>query len=395
MKAVRIPRGTCQLFGAIKALGTIKRCAILVHGPKGCVYHINYILGMRGDRPSQVYSTCLDEKDVIFGAEERLREAIEELDATGSYDLIAVLSCCASSIIGEDVMSAAREARTRARVIGIAAGGFEGDFRQGQQETLRTLVDELAVDTKRILPRSVNLIGVLRSGPDLRELVSLLDRMGVSVVAVLTAGASLQEIERMGSASLNIVLCESSGKAAAERLRDRFDTPFLIADLPIGSGATRLFCREVKEALRIGGSAEGPDIPEPAALPPRRIALIGGPTRAVAFTRLLQELGMEPVLIVLDFDTETEGRLRSMTGCEILVDPDQEIMVDKLREKQVDLIFGGMLERPLAAMLGIEHFDMMHGSQKTVGAEGMRTLIRVLQGSHKNSSRTRQDGNSR
>jgi hypothetical protein len=37
-------------------------------------------------------------------------------------------------------------------------------------------------------------------------------------------------------------------------------------------------------------------------------------------------------------------------------------------------------------MLGIEHFDMMHGSQKTVGEVGMRTLIRVLQGTRPNSS---------
>ena len=65
----RIPRGTCKLFGAIKALSTIQKSVILVHGPKGCVYHINYILGMRGDRPSEIYTTCLDEHDVIFGAE--------------------------------------------------------------------------------------------------------------------------------------------------------------------------------------------------------------------------------------------------------------------------------------------------------------------------------------
>ena len=69
----RIPRGTCKLFGAIKALSTIKNSVILVHGPKGCVYHINYILGMRGDRPSEIYTTCLDEHDVIFGAEQKLK----------------------------------------------------------------------------------------------------------------------------------------------------------------------------------------------------------------------------------------------------------------------------------------------------------------------------------
>src|SRR5512139_1922591 len=129
--AARIPRGTCKLFGAIKALSTIKKSVILVHGPKGCVYHINYILGMRGDRPSEIYTTALDEHDIIFGAGEKLTAAIEELDQSLHPELLFVLSCCSSGIIGEDVEQAAREAVTNARVLAVSAGGFEGDYHDG------------------------------------------------------------------------------------------------------------------------------------------------------------------------------------------------------------------------------------------------------------------------
>jgi nitrogenase molybdenum-cofactor synthesis protein NifE len=335
---------------------------------------------MRGDRPSQVYSTCLEERDVIFGAEEGLREAIEELDRTGTFDLIAVLSCCASSIIGEDVEGAVGASRTEARVIGIAAGGFEGDFRQGQSETLRCLVDTLVTPAEVSSPRSVNLLGVLRSGPDLKELISILKSMGVTVLTVLPAGASLQQIQNMGSAALNIVLCESSGKGAAECLQEKCGIPFLITDLPIGREATAKFSRTVAAALEIATGNELQEIPSLPVLPRKRIAIIGGPTRAIAMTAFLKELGIEPALIVLDFDTGTEMRLREMAGCEILVEPDQNLVIQKLREKQVDLIMGGMLERSIAAMLDIEHFDMMHGSQKTVGSEGMKILLQVLKG---------------
>ncbi|MDD1673011.1 MAG: nitrogenase component 1 [Methanomicrobiales archaeon] len=378
MKAVQIPRSTCRLFGAIKSLGTLRRCVILVHGPKGCVYHINYILGMRGDRPSQVYSTCLEENDVIFGAEERLKEAIEELDRMESPDLIAVLSCCASSIIGEDVESAVRRARIHARVIGIEGGGFEGDFRQGYGETLRSLVDTLVEESGSIDPRSVNLVGVLRSGPDLRELTGILNRLGISVKAVLTAGATLSDIARMSSAALNIVLCEPSGLDAAKRLQEKFGTPYIIADLPIGAGATHRFVQRLSEALQIPIDSGFPETPHP--LPPltRRVALISGPTRAIAVTAFLKELGMEPALIVLDFDAGTRQRLQDMVGSEILVEPDQGLILKKLREKRVDLILGGMLERSFAAMLDIDFFDIMHGSQKTMGYEGVCNLLSVL-----------------
>src|SRR5512137_2462846 len=168
--AAWIPGGTCKLFGAIKALGTIKNSVVLVHGPKGCVYHINYILGMRGDRPSEIYTTALDEHDVIFGAEQKLKEAVLYLDRTLQPDLLFVLSCCTSDIIGEDVSSAVRDTQTRARTIAISAGGFEGDFHEGYSETLCQLVRELVKKPDGTDPCSVNLVGMLRAGPDLAEL---------------------------------------------------------------------------------------------------------------------------------------------------------------------------------------------------------------------------------
>src|SRR5512136_11017 len=158
--AARIPRGTCKLFGAIKALSTIRKSVVLVHGPKGCVYHINYILGMRGDRPSEIYTTCLDERDVIFGAEPKLTGAIEELDRTLHPELMFVLSCCTSCIIGEDVDSAVHNARTKSRAIAISAGGFEGDFHEGYSETLNQLVKQLVHKPDSIKSQSVNLIGM-------------------------------------------------------------------------------------------------------------------------------------------------------------------------------------------------------------------------------------------
>jgi light-independent protochlorophyllide reductase B subunit len=381
--AVQIPRGTCRLFGAIKALGTLQRTVVLVHGPKGCVYHINYILGMRGDRPSNIYSTCLEEKDVIFGAQERLVEAIEEIDQQKRPDLIAVLSCCASSIIGEDVASAVQEAGTRARVIGIESGGFEGDFREGYSETLKQLAEELVEKPAHQRPRSVNLVGVLRSGPDLKELRRILAVIGVEVNAVLTAGATLKEIERMGEAALNLVLCEPSGKASAESLQQRFGTPFLSLDLPIGPEATFRFLREVAGALEVPMERiPVPWHPLEAHSLERRIAIVSGPTRAIAFARFLKNLNLVPVLIILDFDSGTRERLQLVVGeeCEILIEPDPTLIIEKMKEKEVDLVLGGMLERPIASQLGIEFLDVMHGSQKTLGVEGGRYLLEILQG---------------
>lgn len=379
LPAAVIPRGTCKLFGAIKALSTIKKSVVLVHGPKGCVYHINYILGMRGDRPSEIYTTALDERDIIFGAEEKLIAAIEELDRALCPELLFVLSCCSSGIIGEDVDRAARLAVTGARVIAISAGGFEGDYHDGYRETLCQLVDQLAKLDLPVEPRTVNLIGMLRAGPDLAEIKRLLGLAGVRVNAVLTADASREELERLGAASLSIVLCEPSGKEAAELLRDRCGTPFIVEEIPIGHQATAGFLSRVAGILGTPVPEEPAPFPDCRQLMGRRIAILSGPTRAVAMTRFLKEIGVPPRVVAVDFDLSVREKIEALgvPGIEILIEPSFELIRQRLEEHRIDLLIGGMLELPLARALGIDHIDMMHGSQKTVGPAGAANLVRL------------------
>ena len=383
--AARIPRGTCKLFGAIKALGTIKNSVILVHGPKGCVYHINYILGMRGDRPSEIYTTGLDEHDVIYGAEQKLVEAVGYLDRTLQPELLFVLSCCSSDIIGEDVGSAVRDAKSRARTIAIAAGGFEGDFHEGYSETLCQLVRELVKKPGRTDPRTVNLVGMLRAGPDLAELRALLGLIGVRTNAVLTADATREDLERLGEAALNIVLCEPAGKEAALLLEKLCGTPFILEEIPIGYHSTIRFLERVAEALGIPATiAPPPDqsiVPDCSFLRSRRIAIVSGPTRAVSLVRFLAEYHVVPRLVVVDFDSSVQEKLRycGLPAGVVLIEPDHELIMQKLKELEIDLLIGGMLEQPLAKALSIDHLDIMHGSQQTIGFTGARNLARLLE----------------
>jgi nitrogenase molybdenum-iron protein alpha/beta subunit len=381
--SVEIPRATCRLFGTIRAIGTIRNSAILVHGPRGCVYHINYILGMRGDRPSRITTTALDEHDVVFGAERKLTEAIETLDRELSPDVIFVLSCCASGIIGEDVEGASRDARTRARVVSLSGGGFEGDHRTGTRETLACLAEVLVRDDTEVIPRSVNLVGLLRSGPDLAELKRLLASAGVQVTGVLTAGATLPELEGLGRAALNVVLCETTGRDAAMVLERRCGTPWIAVEFPIGREGTQRFVAAITSSFGIGAGPAPAEVPGWNASPAmiRRVAIVGGPTRAVAVARFLREAGNPPMLVAVEGDPESVRKVEEAAGpgCVVLVDPLQEELMARLTELGVDLLIGGMRERPIAAMLGIDHVDVMHGSQKTVGEQGGELLRQALE----------------
>jgi nitrogenase molybdenum-iron protein alpha/beta subunit len=110
------------------------------------------------------------------------------------------------------------------------------------------------------------------------------------------------------------------------------------------------------------------------------VAIVSGPTRAISMTLFLAEFDLSPALVIVDFDSDTLARLRDLVGpeCEILIEPEQEEIRERLEACRIDLIFGGMLEKALAASLGIEHLDMMHGSQRTLGPAGGEHLIAAL-----------------
>jgi nitrogenase molybdenum-cofactor synthesis protein NifE len=244
----------------------------------------------------------------------------------------------------------------------------------------------------------VNLIGLLRGGPDLRELKRVISLAGIEVLGVLPAGATLHELEGLGRAALNVVVCEPAGRAPAEVLERRFGTPFLVEDFPIGGRAALAFLERVTAALGIPFSREsiaGESTSTPQGEEergdrearggrdrPLRIAVVGGPTRAVSMCRFLRDSGLHPVLLVVDFDAGVREKLadHGMEDLEILIEPSQEEILARLSALRVDLIIGGIAERPVAAMLGIPHLDMMHGSQRTACFAGERELSRMLAG---------------
>jgi len=136
------------------------------------------------------------------------------------------------------------------------------------------------------------------------------------------------------------------------------------------------------------GFQEIPDIPHEriaidySPCSDHRIALVSGSTRAITMTRFFREQGIEPRLIVVDFDSDIRKKLRSIVplGCEILIEPEQDQIMHQLREREIDLLIGGMLELPLAKAPGIEHLDIMHGRKRTIGCEGAKNLICLLSG---------------
>ena len=398
-----VPYRTCKLFGAIRVMLGIRGSVVLIHGPRGCAYHIRYLLGMRGPFSGVILTTQMDERDVIFGASEKLRNAILQVDKEYSPELIAVLTSCASSIIGEDVDSVIRSVKddVKAKIIFVPAGGFEGDHIDGYKEALNVIVKELVSEPERKLEDSVNLVGLYRFGPDVKDLLNLLSKLEVNVNGILTVNSSLDVLRKLSEASLNVIMCEASGFEAARLMEKLYNIPFVYSTLPIGIASTERFLLKVLEGL--GKEPKLPDTVEKEKrlaveqvgkiaehLKGLRVAIISGSTRIAPLTEFVWELGMEPAVVSIDRLGEVTLELLDMVVKEhslspkVLKEPDYREVLDTLKEEKVDLILGGLYEKSLSYELNAPLYDIMHSEERTMGFKNAALLAQNILSKIKN-----------
>ena len=135
-------------FGVLWALSGIKDLMILEHGSTGtCSYNAsNYMIMNRQSPKGKLFSSGMDEDDVVMGRDEKIKEAISELDGkyhpegdrTGGHRS-HIRDRPGSAGIIEEIQPA-----TGARLLSFSSGGFAGDYNLGIKKYLLfcTIVDQ-------------------------------------------------------------------------------------------------------------------------------------------------------------------------------------------------------------------------------------------------------------
>ncbi|MEM3714014.1 MAG: nitrogenase component 1, partial [Nitrososphaeria archaeon] len=182
------PYTVCKLYGAARALAHIKRNAVIIHGPKGCYSNVLNcaFFCIQRKSPYIMVSTQMSEEDVVFSGEEKVRNAIKEVEERFKPEMISVLTACVPEITGEDVTGVVEEMRGQLKcpILYISSGGCTGYQHEGVEEALVALVDQIMVPTEK-RRRTVNLMGHLRPVISCRlEEIRLLSKLGLEVNAV-------------------------------------------------------------------------------------------------------------------------------------------------------------------------------------------------------------------
>lgn len=114
----------------------IQDAAVISHGPVGCAsclhefaftYRVNSLeRGIADPTQRKIFSTNLQEKDTVYGGDQKLAKAIREVHERTHANAIFVLTTCAAGIIGDDVESVCNEAEAELGipVVAIFCEGF-------------------------------------------------------------------------------------------------------------------------------------------------------------------------------------------------------------------------------------------------------------------------------
>jgi len=315
----------CKFFTAYYVISGIRHVVPLVHGPTGCPLYISDFVRtrecceIRGVPLEPTACTALDESHVIYGGEGKLLEAVKEAYAKYHPDLIVILSCCCSGIIGDDVESIAREAEklVGCRVLALRSEGFGGDFRSGYEDAFR-LIMELMEPPKEKRRGTVNILGA-RWGPtttefemDMDEIERLLGEVGIRINAVIAGGCTVEEIRRAREVELNASWCYDWGQKLGDMMKERFGIPYSKTGQPYGLEATKEWLLGVasplgmeKEALEVIERETREVLPDLAYLKQAlegktaiiEITEFPGPIRALSLARMAEEFGAHPIVI--------------------------------------------------------------------------------------------------
>ena len=240
-------------------LGPTRDIVNITHGPIGCAFY-SWLTRRNQTRPDDyetnyipyAFSTDMQDSNIVFGGEEKLKDAIREAYELFHPRAIAIFSTCPVGLIGDDVHRVARhmmeEIGNGINIFGFSCEGYRGVSQSaGHHIANNQLMKHLIGrdDTvKGKFKYRINVLGEYNIGGDAFAIETLLEKCGIELVATFSGNSSLDQFQTAHTADLNLVMCHRSINYVAEMLETSFGIPWMKANF-IGADATAKTLRKV------------------------------------------------------------------------------------------------------------------------------------------------------
>lgn len=289
-----IPCYTGDVSGVCSALFELGGM-VVIHDPSGCNSTYNTHDETRWyDHDSLIFISGLAEIDAIMGNDEKLIDDVVDAALQLHPNFIALANSPIPYLNGTDFDAISRviEDRTSIPTFYLPTNGMH-DYVTGASEALGEIASRFVHEPSRILPDTVNLLGVTPldfSHPDApNSMKKTMENAGFSVLSSWAMGSSLTDLGKASEASVNLVV-SAVGLRAAKILQERFGTPYVIG-CPVSGLRNSVF-----EALHNRRSCNL--LCEAEATPDARIMIIGEPITMGSLAKAIQhELGVLPLVL--------------------------------------------------------------------------------------------------
>jgi nitrogenase molybdenum-iron protein alpha chain len=270
----------------------------------------------------------MQEEQIVFGGEKKLKAAIEEAYKLFKPKAIAIFSTCPVGLIGDDVHSVAREMKEKLgiNIFGFSCEGYKGVSQSAGHHIANNQLFKHVVgtlETPRTEKYRINMLGEYNIGGDAFVLEELLERCGITLVATFSGNSTYDAFASSHMADLNAVMCHRSINYVAEMMEKKFGIPWVKVNF-IGAEGTAKSLRRIAEYFNepeLNESVERVIAEEmPAVIKARDEArsrcegksamLFVGGSRAHHYQTLFKELGMKVIAAGYEFAhrDDYEGR---------------------------------------------------------------------------------------
>lgn len=392
----------CQEINSMSALLSLEESVLIAHAPQGCtgcasmmadMYKVGQIhRGVKHVKNARIFATNLDQKSVVFGGEQKLRETIHKAINRYHPKLVFVFSSCAAGIIGDDIDSilADEQKNQEALLIPIHCEGFKSKVCASGFDVAFQAINKYILKGEKV-EKQDNLVNLFAptsiSYADQKEMERMLGLLGLEV-NYIPFYSSLEKIKKIPAAAASTAICKVFADEFMAELEQDYGIPYAHTVMPIGIRNTdkwflgiALQVGKKKEALEII-SAEHKRI-EPLVkeikerLQGKKVFICGGTGRSFAAAALIDDFGMELVGLetpTYDKDAQEDVEYLNTIHKDYVIDianmqPFEQ--VNLLNKLKPDAFIG---VPSWAAKLGIPTTHVLDGKRPTMGYDGLLYL---------------------
>jgi len=193
----------------------------------------------------------MQDENIVFGGEAKLKEAIREAYEIFKPKAIGVFSTCPVGLIGDDVHSVSRDMKAELgiNIFGFSCEGYRGVSQSAGHHIANNGVFKNVVglnDRERTGKFQVNMLGEYNIGGDAFELEALFEEAGITLLSSFSGNSTIKSMEYSHTADLNMVMCHRSINYIAEMMEEKYGIPWIKVNF-VGAESTAKSLRKVAD----------------------------------------------------------------------------------------------------------------------------------------------------